>query len=62
MYTVEVPTDAFKYPYCQYKYCVISDSVKEFMKSPFEITLGHKVGAPVNRSLKLEARHKKGGK
>ena len=63
MYTVEVPTDAYKNPYCLYKYCVFSDSVKEFMISPFEITFGHKDGSPVNRSLMLNVNSiKKGSK
>ena len=64
VHTVEVPTDAYKYPYCLYKYCVFSDSVNEFMKSPFEITFGHnKDGSAINRSLVLDARYiKKGSK
>ena len=61
VHTVEIPTDAYKYPFCLYKYCVFSDSVKEFMISPFEITFGHKDGSPVNRSLMLDARYTKKG-
>ena len=64
MYTVEVPTDAYRYPYCQYKYCVISDAVKEFMISPFEFIMGNtKDGSIINRSLSLNTQfNRKGSK
>ena len=65
MLTVEVPTAACRYPYCQYKYCVISDAVKEFMISPYEFIMGYttKPDHIINRLLSLNTQCiKKGGK
>ena len=65
MHTVEVPTVACRSPYCQYKYCVISDTVKEFMLSPYEFIMGYttKPGHIIDRLLSLHVQLiRKGGK
>ena len=65
MHTVEIPTGAYRSPYCQYKYCVISDAVKEFMISPYEFIMGNttRPGGIIDRLLSLNTNFiKKGGK
>ena len=55
-YTVKVPVQIFFYPYCSYKYCVMSKSVEEFMTNPFEFIHGRdwsRTGSVINRSLKI---------
>ena len=58
VYTVEVPTDAYnRYSPSRYLYCVYSDAVNEFMKSPFEFIPGNsKDGKSISRLLLLDAR------
>ena len=49
-----------KYPYCRYKYCVLSKPVDECMESPFEFIAGHdwsRTGRVIDRSLKLLESH-----
>ena len=56
VYTVPVPVSMVKYGYCQYKYCVLSKPVEEFMKSPYEFIYGHdwsRTAKIINRLLKL---------
>ena len=45
-----------KYPYCPYKYCVLSKPVEECMESPFEFIAGYdwsRTAKIINRSLKF---------
>ena len=56
VYRVLVPVSIFKYPYCPYKYCVLSKPVEEFMKSPFEFIHGHdwsRTAKIIDRSLRF---------
>lgn len=60
VYGVKVPVSIHKFPYCPYKYCVLSKPVEEFMKSPFEFIAGHdwsRTAKIINRSLKLSESH-----
>ena len=59
VHIVNVPTEAFnKRPPCRYKYCVFSDAVTEFMKSPFEFIYGNaRDGNPIDRLLLLNTQY-----
>ena len=59
VHIVNVPTDAFnKRPVCRYKYCVFSDAVKEFMKSPYEFIYGNaRDKKPIDRLLLLNTQY-----
>ena len=57
VHIVNVPTEAFnKRSPCRYKYCVISDGVKEFMRSPFEFIYCN-TGLIIDRLLVLNAQY-----
>ena len=64
MYTIEIPTDAYQYPHCQYKYCVISDAVKVYMVTSYEFIMGNtRDGSIIDRLLSLDTKFiKKGSK
>ena len=56
VYTVSVPVSIFNYPYCPYKYCVLSKPVEELMKSPYEFIAGHdwsRTAKIINRLLRF---------
>ena len=60
VHIVKVPTEAFnKRPLCHYKYCVFSDAVKEFMKSPFEFIYSNtsRDGNVIDRLLLLNMQY-----